>query len=132
MNTYFASRGAEIAYLRAFLQSDFEASVPSSATQYLSAPASDMLTTALSEFKDELPVLYFYLDKPGVYQRLDDGEKSELISRISRDGEISAFKWAYNIRPDIFHSADFVPQGVPREQWIEFTQQWAVANQSNK
>lgn len=132
LHSYLQARGGEIDYLRGFLRGDFQKQTPSSGSQYLSAPASDMLTAAESEMKELRPILYFYLDKPGIYQRLDDGQRTELIQRIGRDGEMSAFQWAYQTRPDIFHSADFVPQGLPRAGWVEFVQQWAAANQSGK
>ncbi len=62
---------------------------------------------------------FFAHDKPGIYYRLDEQQKSELINRIYRDGEVSAYVWAYKTRPDIFRSPEFVPQGVPPEGWVQ-------------
>jgi len=40
-----------------------------------------------------------------------------LTDRFYRDGEVSAYKWVHQIRPDIFKSPDFVPNGQTKEQW---------------
>lgn len=113
--TYSAARSAEIDYLQAIAS----ASTPR-LTDYLPDSPSKMLSDAQREMQDLQGVLFFAQDKPGIYKRLADNEKSELLDRIERDGELSAYRWAYDTRPDIFRMPDFVPQGMPRDYWVAY------------
>lgn len=87
--------------------------------KYLPAPASEMLANAKAELAMMTDIMWFAHDKPGIYQRLQPEQRTELIDRFYRDGEVSAYKWAYQTRPDIFKSPDFVPNGRTKEWWTE-------------
>lgn len=117
LNSYRQIRSMEIEYLQGFLRASVEAADPSIAGQYLTAPTSEMLAAAQKELKEWENVKYFSLDTPGIYQRLNNGQKSELIERLQRDGQVSAFFWAYKVRPEIFRSPDFMPRGFTKSQW---------------
>lgn len=112
--TYTAARMDEITFFRAIA-----ASPTDRLAQYLSAPAAEMLANAQAGLAQVDGIGFFAHDKPGIYYRLDEQQKSELINRIYRDGEVSAYVWAYKTRPDIFRSPEFVPQGVPPEGWVQ-------------
>ncbi len=85
--------------------------------QYLPAPASELLANAKAGLAAVDGIAVFFCDKPGIYQRLDEQQRIELINRIYQDGEVSAYRWAYQTRPDIFRSPDFVPQGMWPGTW---------------
>jgi hypothetical protein len=119
LQSYTVARGLEFDYLRAFLRNAVEGDNPSVAQRYFPEAISKTLAKAQLEWDELRPILYFSQDKPGVYQRLDEGHKAELITRIQREGEIAAFIWAREVRPDIFRSAQFKPQGFARSTWIE-------------
>ena len=85
--------------------------------KYLPAPPSEMLNNVKDELSIVQNIILFGNDKPGVYQRLKPEERTELIDRVYRDGEVSAYKWAYQTRPDIFKSPDFPPSGRTLENW---------------
>ena len=87
--------------------------------KYLPAPASEMLDNAKAERAVMTDIMWFAHDKPGIYQRLQPEQRTELIDRFYRDGEVSAYKWAYQTRPDIFQSPNFVPNGRTKEWWAE-------------
>jgi hypothetical protein len=123
LNAYHAARGMETEYLRAFLYTASTVSDRAIAEQYFPAPISEMFKEAQTEWNEAFPMLVFSQDRPGIYQRLNGGEKAELINRIVRDGELSAYRWAYQARPDIFRSPNFVPQGVLPETWKGFVTQ---------
>ena len=112
LTTYSGTLLAEIAYLRGI------AAEPTGRTgEYLTAPASEILANVKAESDSMMGVTWFGGDKPGIYQRLQPEEQIELIDRFYRDGEISAFQWAYNTRPDIFNSPSFAPLGQSPENW---------------
>ncbi len=85
--------------------------------KYLPAPASEMLANAKAELAIMKDIMWFGNDKPAIYQRLQPEERIELIDRFYRDGEVSAYKWAYQTRPDIFKSPDFPPSDRTKENW---------------
>ena len=118
IGTYTGAREDEIRFLRAIAASPIER-----LSQYLPVPASEMLANSQAELAKVDGIAFFAHDKPGIYQRLDQQEKSELINRIYQDGEVSAFRWAYQTRPDIFRSPDFVPQGVWPGFWTQMLKQ---------
>lgn len=116
---YYVARAMEIEFLRSFFEANVTGGNPAAA-KYLTAPASQLLSEASAAFEDLQPVLMFSYDKPGIYQRLSGDQQQELIERIRKDGEVSAFQWAYQERPDIFHSPDFKPQGYSKKMWAEY------------
>jgi hypothetical protein len=111
------ARGIELNYLREFLRSGANTADRSSIEKYFAAPLAETFSQAKAERDEISDVLLFSADKPGIYKRLNPKEKSELIERIMKDGEVSAYRWAYQIRRDIFRSPDFVPQGYPADGW---------------
>ena len=117
LHAYRESRGSELSYLKAFLKVGADAEDRSKIEKYFGSPLSEMYGHAKAEWDEVSDVLLFSHDKPGIYQRLNDGEKRELIDRIAKDGEISAYLWAYRTRRDIFRSPDFAPQGMPPDGW---------------
>jgi len=119
IKAYAGSRGMELNYLRAFLENAVAGDNPSEAQQYLPRPAAEMLASAEAEWDKVGHVLSFSQDKAGVYQRLTSEEKSAFIERIYREGELAAFVWAEQVRPDIFWSVDFKPQGYGKDAWRE-------------
>ena len=86
----------------------------------LYAPADELLARISDEYKEIKPIMFFSQDKPGIYERLDEGQRLELIDRISREGEVAAFLWAFQMRPDIFRSADFIPRSVTENYWSNY------------
>ena len=131
LDSYLGSRGTEIEYLKAFLRASVTGENPAAA-QYLSSPASALHSTAAAEWQKMEPVLIFGNDKPGVYQRLSGDQQRELVERIQKDGEISAFLWANEVRPDIFHSPDFKPQGYSKKAWTEYLYRAGVPLSANR
>jgi hypothetical protein len=117
LDVYRLARGIELNYLREFLRSGANTADRSTIEKYFTAPLSETFSQAKAERDEMSDVLLFSADKPGIYQRLNPNEKSELIERIMRDGEVSAYHWAYQTRRDIFRSPDFVPQGYPADGW---------------
>lgn len=87
---------------------------------YLSVPVPEWLSQLEAKNVELKPILLFSRDKAGVYQRLEDSQKVELIDRIAREGELAAFLWAYQTRPDIFRSSDFRPQGAHPLFWNRY------------
>lgn len=112
--TYVSARTGELNYLESLVKDP---------TQRLSGASSaslpEMLAEARAEYDELRPFIYFAQDKAGIYARLDEQQKSEMIDRIGKEGEISAFRWASQVRPDIFSSPSFVPLGVPRDRWVQ-------------
>lgn len=119
--TSIGARLSEMRYLRAIAESP-----TARLGDYLPAPVTEMLASSQAEFEKLRDILYFGNDKPGIYQRLGGPGKTELIQRISRDGELSAYLWVAQIRPDIFHSADFAPQNIEAERWAAVVKQAAL------
>jgi hypothetical protein len=117
LHSYRESRGSELSYLKAFLSVGANAADRSNIEKYFGSPLSQMYGQAKTEWDEVSDVLLFSADKPGIYQRLNPDEQSELINRIAKDGEVSAYLWAYRTRRDIFRSPDFVPQGMPPDGW---------------
>lgn len=123
LDSYYGTRSMEIEVLRSFFQANVTGG-NAAAAQYLSAPAAELFATANTAFEDLFPVLMFSYDKPGIYQRLSGDQQQELIARIQQDGEIAAFSWAHEERPDIFRSSDFKPQGYSKENWTGYLQRF--------
>lgn len=119
LDSYFGARAMEMEYLRAFFRAHVSGENPEAA-RYLTAPASEMLSAANAEWEELEPILMFSNDKPGVYQRLSEDQRRELIERIGKEGEVSAFMWAYEERPDIFRSENFKPQGFSKKTWLNY------------
>jgi|GEM_PF-4324740 len=119
LDSYLGARGMESEYLKAFFRANVSGENPA-AVSYLSAPATELLSAADAELARIEPVTRFMYDKPGVYQRLSPYQQWELVKRIEKDGELSAFQWAYGVRPDIFRSPDFKPQGTSKAAWAEY------------
>jgi tetratricopeptide (TPR) repeat protein len=117
LGTYQLQRGLEIHYLQAFLRLTVAGENPAVAWQYFDTPPAEMLAAAKAEIAQLHPVDYFYADKPGIAQRLTNDQRFELIERIKRDGELSAYSWAYQVRPDIFRSPDFPPSVFTKKDW---------------
>ena len=85
--------------------------------KYLPAPASEMLASVQAELAVLKGIMWFGNDKPAIYQRMQPEERAELIERYYRDGEVSAYKWAFQTRPDIFKSPAFPPSDRTLENW---------------
>jgi len=131
LDSYFGAQVKQSIALKEFVGAAASGENPAAA-KYLSAPASELLSTATAEWLELQPVLPFGNDKPGVYRRLSGDQQQELISRIRKDGELSAFLWAYEQRPDIFRSPDFKPQSYSKKAWTEYLSHVGVALSTNQ
>lgn len=131
LDSYYGTLGMEMEILRSFFKANVTGeNVP--AARYLQTPASTLLSTADATFEDLAPVLMFSYDKPGIFRRLSGDQQQELIQRIQQDGEVSAFSWAYQERPDIFRSPNFKPQGQTKKNWTEYLQRFGIAPNANQ
>jgi tetratricopeptide (TPR) repeat protein len=117
LRAYTEYRMNELQYLRAFLRTGANTADRSSIEKYFTSPLSEMYSRAKAECDEVSDLMLFSADKPGIYKRLNPKEKTELIERIAKDGETSAFLWAYQTRRDIFRSPNFVPRGWPADGW---------------
>jgi hypothetical protein len=117
-----ASYHAALADLTDYLEAIVEAQA-SRFDNYMSMPPAKWLDYAKAQDAELRPVLMFAHDKAGVYERLDKSQRVELIKRISQEGELPAFLWAYQTRPDIFRSAEFRPRTAHPRFWARYVSQ---------